>query len=1355
MEIAFVLIIAWAIITLVGHSSWVVVRGLFRLIANFGQPPAPPSMQKRSRESDFDTARRMIRRMRNEQRISDQTAIEMLRQLRETEFGTPILRHPAADEADAQKASHSTASPAASVPPAIVPTAMVTGQPIPPTTGEEPPATPRPAAPIPAAPIPVEPIPVEHRAVEHVPFGPQVPPDVARHAVVREVDERPPVTATLVEPTSTDSVAGKPVLSPSEVIQSFLSAHNIRWGELVAGVLIVVCSIGLVISLWSPLVETHPVVPSLIFLGATSAIYAAGLYTLARWRLRHTSRAVLVIATLLVPLSVLAGLAAAGTRPDAVQLNDPITLIAIAAAGLVYAIVLYLGAKALSRRSHALPQVMAVAGPVITLPLVPAVVRNFSADAGWLIAIGSASVFAATVLMNRLRSPVATSIGPAGGRVRLLVMAFGGFSLAVAIAYIAFSLRDYDKLAMLPLAIASIPAIVAFAGMSRVLMLKARSSTLSMTAAVMLVLFVGLTWIILPPSMVSPSWLWMWALSLGLSVGAVGFLFRQPTWLAMATLPIGVAAVLTSKVWVAGHDWSVDALWTRLISGEAMIASLLMAFVSGASVWALSFWPTSQSERRRAMERAAIGWGGLTFAIATILSFAPIRLLGVVPAWVVTLVLLVSVLVSFLYSLRDHRSAYAATLAATFTWLSMLRPETWLAMDAVPDWMLLASSIAATLLVMREVSRWLASRRSPQVQQTADRAGQWWVLAANGFAIVAAVAAVVGVDTDWTASALTLSAVALFALWASSINGSVATLRGSQLATVALAGVIGYARFGAWLLGPAAWSSGKAMWGWAIAAGLVATLWWLIRELARYLVNRHRLLSQPPDLPQQELPVGESPLQESPLQESSVLSQQGSFIPNRIGRLISPATEPTVMPDGWVASLSTVMVGLAAGYFFAVLAIRVGTNNLSVYESSWGLPLIAMAIVGLVGRTMRRHESKGKLSFWLTASVMITAIVWLACQLAGLLPLDASGRLIAATTLAAASFVGFKLWLERQQTIDRGSAFRVASLIVTVLLVGVASTALLQADWLEPILNHKLADRSSTIAVALWWLASSLGLLWRSKQVAQPLGGTASVVLFSAASAIVVPAFSSTPPQVWGQVAALAAMIWIGLTRWKRDDENRTSLQGVIDGTFSLVMLLGVITSVAVTASIVLDLDLTNPALGSAGFLLSVVSSIALCSKSLRRFLGISQSVRCFVSWPVGVSLLAGQIAWLFHALDWVGGVHVVETLVAVWVASAIAALWTYRRSSSVIDFAHVSGVAVVSTVLAILMGLRSEWMQWLALASLVAAGVQVALVGIDSEAGRARATLRAFWAGSSASRECSCWQRSLRINERSIRSGR
>ena len=84
-------------------------------------------------------------------------------------------------------------------------------------------------------------------------------------------------------PESTQGASPQPALSASQVITSFLAAHNIRWGELVAGMLIVICSIGLVVSLWHTLIETHPVVPSLIFLSANTAIFGAGLYTLSRW----------------------------------------------------------------------------------------------------------------------------------------------------------------------------------------------------------------------------------------------------------------------------------------------------------------------------------------------------------------------------------------------------------------------------------------------------------------------------------------------------------------------------------------------------------------------------------------------------------------------------------------------------------------------------------------------------------------------------------------------------------------------------------------------------------------------------------------------------------------------------------------------------------------------------------------------------------------------------------------------------------------------------------------------------------------------------------------------------------------
>jgi hypothetical protein len=99
-----------------------------------------------------------------------------------------------------------------------------------------------------------------------------------------------------------------PRRSWKKLLEVFMEERNILWGELVGGLLIVGCSIALVISLWKTL-ENIPYFPFLILAGVTSALFGAGLYTLHHWKLESTSRGLLVIATLLVPLNfgVMAG----------------------------------------------------------------------------------------------------------------------------------------------------------------------------------------------------------------------------------------------------------------------------------------------------------------------------------------------------------------------------------------------------------------------------------------------------------------------------------------------------------------------------------------------------------------------------------------------------------------------------------------------------------------------------------------------------------------------------------------------------------------------------------------------------------------------------------------------------------------------------------------------------------------------------------------------------------------------------------------------------------------------------------------------------------------------------------------
>jgi len=154
-----------------------------------------------------------------------------------------------------------------------------------------------------AAPEPMAPLP--QRAVETT-------EEPAAVFAVEPVAEAPTAAAEAIEPPTPVEVAvpARPRRSFAEWIAVFMEEKNILWGELIGGTLIVGCSIALVISLWPTLEEKIPILPFVIFVAVTSGLMAAGLYTLHHWKLESTSRGLLLIGTLLVPLDflVLAGL---------------------------------------------------------------------------------------------------------------------------------------------------------------------------------------------------------------------------------------------------------------------------------------------------------------------------------------------------------------------------------------------------------------------------------------------------------------------------------------------------------------------------------------------------------------------------------------------------------------------------------------------------------------------------------------------------------------------------------------------------------------------------------------------------------------------------------------------------------------------------------------------------------------------------------------------------------------------------------------------------------------------------------------------------------------------------------------
>jgi hypothetical protein len=241
------------------------------------------------------------------------------------------------------------------------------------------------------------------------------------------------------------------------VLAAFMEERNILWGELVGGLLIVGCSVALVISLWERL-EAIPYFPFLIFAGITAALFGAGLYTLHHWKLESTSRGLLVIALLLVPLNfvVLAGLSA-GRGGGLLEVGTEVISLAVFA-GLVT-----LAARVIVPDR---PRWLALGllGPAAGTLLVPRLLTPGEAAFGPFLLLGCVPVgcfllACGGALFRSGRPPLAAPTA----RGLLALMGLASFALAAALGFLVYRAGDVplalQRLA-LPVALSGVPILV-------------------------------------------------------------------------------------------------------------------------------------------------------------------------------------------------------------------------------------------------------------------------------------------------------------------------------------------------------------------------------------------------------------------------------------------------------------------------------------------------------------------------------------------------------------------------------------------------------------------------------------------------------------------------------------------------------------------------------------------------------------------------------------------------------------------------------------------------------------------------------------------------------------------------------
>ena len=1293
-EILLAIGIGWLAITLVGHASWVIVAKFFSLFTSSTETASTNSLDHNA------VAKSVIQNLHQEGRIDGSTLDILVSAINANASRTPLqlLRREDTSLTSASNNSESSNTPDTD--------SQINGD-LKKNLGNE---TVEPKIFMATLVNDLDPtLPVEHLA-ESDALAPstlrQTPQTLSglsgRHTPDNN-DERPSqASPSQPSPQATKSTrpTPQPTVSTSEIIQSFLSAHNIRWGELIAGTLIVVCSIGLVISLWGSLVETHRAIPTLIFLAANAAIYSVGLYTLSRWRLRHTSRAVLVIATLLIPLSVLAGIAASGINPSqAIDLSDPITLVTIGLAGIIYSVFLYMGGKALTSRTHAWAIFTSVAGSIIALVFAPAAIRAFENQAGWLNAIASSSAVFSCAMIGKLHHRKSTTLGPAAARIHLLVMGLSAYSLAIAALAMGYHLRGFDTQAWLPLAITSIPACLALAGVASFLRERSRSSTISMIGAVCCVLLFTITLIIFAPAMLSPTWLWTWALTISISLIAGRHLFQQPSWFAISTLPVGLVATCTAQIWLGDQTWQTSALWTRFINGEAMIASLLMCLATG-SLW----WTLTQGPAKKWLQYANIGWFSATLLIAAVLSFSSEARMGIVPTWVVTVTLFTAVFTSFLFSLKDYRVCYLTAGTTALAFNSIYQLQLSFSLDNLPIGIYLSLSIAGLLTVFSESSYRLAKRFFSDCSDNALLVRKELATLSFVAVIVATILAFIGGRAYFEISCATHVISTLTLIWISLLLGKLNIFKIAQLPTFLLTLSLTYHYFEPELWTKASWLSGNAMWGWATAFGALAVFWYLTRE-AITLYLTHFVDQTAPS-------------------ENSAETSLPTFLKDRLIHLFGRPIPPLQMPDSWFGLTATGLTTVATTYLFGCLNRSTIAQLPLDYDTSWLLPTLGWLSVGLFTVLFARQKEQKEVTSTIIGLFGILAILWFSCQLTASILSDPKTILIASVSLATTVMISTKTALRYTKSSILSPYLVTGCNATQCLILITGSISLLYSGILVPVAQSQLADTTCAVSISAWWFVVSMLALWQSNSTGKSWTLILSVLFFAAAGTVLATAFVVQTSLVQTQVACLLTFIWLLIASrvlaQKADTADDHHQSNPLHGILQLLISTGIITSVVSTAIILLSFRTFYDLFSPAGFALSLIAAVNLSSSRVQRFFCGTSISNWTISAPFSISLLAGQIAWFLSELNLtngsLGNPQSFEIISGIWLLAAIASMLIPGRRQQAVDFYHMAGVTLITLAAAVFYAGKSDLLPWISLIATVTSGVQITLMSMGKK---------------------------------------
>ncbi|MEM1226131.1 MAG: hypothetical protein AAGJ40_10550 [Planctomycetota bacterium] len=1056
-------------------------------------------------------------------------------------------------------------------------------------------------------------------------------------------------STALPSPAPTRARVPKPSRPLTETITAFLADHNIRWGEIVAGLMILVCSVGLVVSLWNTFTQTHRVVPSIIFIGADAAIFAAGLYTTRRWKLRHTSRTVLIIATLLIPLCVLAGLAAARAGTDSVHLSDPTTLLVIVVGFLGCTYLLFQGGRELVGRGQAIAWSLLVAAPTVTLPLLPTLHRLLGSTASWSLIVPSVVVAGALLWRHRRRSSQERRFtGPRFGKGQLWMVAVATSSMACLQVYAAMHLVDGletpdDRASVwIRIALASIPfwsAMVVTAISNAKLASKRHRAHTGWIASILAFMAGGVLVCLLIPSMRHWQWLWLHASIVSISLGAALTWIGLRRWVIPSVVAsLALVACWTAPSWLGGMLWMDVGIWHCLGSVESMAVAAVIALLFG---WlALALTPDRGRLEMMGLAGGLAVWAALQ---AIVLSFGPTERHGTLGLVGLVAVLLISWLTSTLLAMRRSQAAWMTPIA----WTSLMSGVTrWLVIstsgatihwDGLP-WIALVVGVAclATAVLVRHrrriLSRWNIGRA-----RIANATARWLEIV-SGLMMVSASCIVIVLNvsrtrTDaWTGHefwpATYLISFATFITWAVAwIQRDNRWRRISQLGSF-MAILFMMTAIGApaiWELD--SWSSAESWWQLGGACMMATAIWIVVDRIPNsgvgHAVDRFDWL----------LPLSTGFMCVGALQGAAMvwLSPMGALgagdAASALPRLID-GLNPQPMSIIEVAATALMLLGMVAAWRFKRIGVRWNLKDAALHLTTHRSNPTADPSTG---------SAIGWMSLWMT----------LATQIALSSSDDPTWRLIVMMTLP----LSIALFAETSWT-----------QAAVTLWIGLGSATLMLSQWWPDIAQGDAPGFTTTMVNSLWWCVLALIVGRKSVDGLQDSSSTwrqlLPAILLPAAVTILVPAVFDVSVWVWFQAGALGCLLHLAWQRWIRPIRSLWHAGSYLSVTW--VALLATVSCVAAIAEPLRTGNLNGSWTLPVGGVLSLLG-MGILTWVIR---SDPQDRRWPIQWmgPIWMVLMSGHVAGWVVACGWLPQSDWSLALGGMWLAGSLLAVVMHLR---------------------------------------------------------------------------------------------